>query len=186
VSAYQSGVLFGHAVEKVVIPEVKVTEQEAKDYYDQHKAEFTYPEFYKAESLAFTTVKQGQAALDKLRAGTDFGWMRANAPDQLAEEKVTIKFDGSTVSATSFSPEIAKALAGSKSGDYRLVADGAGHGYVIHVIDKTPSREQPYKDARGAITKKLFSEHIGRDISAWAAKLRQAREVQIYISKIGE
>jgi len=49
----------------------------------------------------------------------------------------------------------------------------------------TPSKEQPYVETREKIARKLFNEHLAKAISDYADKLRQARGVEVFITRIG-
>ena len=184
VEEFRKSLVFSKFIEKVLVPGVKVTEADAKSYYDQHKPEFSYPAFYKLESLGFTNPKDAQGALNKLKAGTEFKWLRANADAQLKEEQRTVQLDGSTISAATLPEGVNAQLTGVKAGDYRLYAAKDQH-YVIHVLDVTPSKEQPYLETREKIARKLFNEHLAKAIADYAAKLRQARGVEVFITRIG-
>jgi hypothetical protein len=43
-------------VQKVLIPDIKVTGEEMKAYYTDHKQEYTYPEMIKLSSLIFSKL----------------------------------------------------------------------------------------------------------------------------------
>ena len=72
VADHITGALFSKFMETVIVPGLKLDEPAARKYYEQHKKDYTYPAFYTLESLAFTSVKEAQAALTKLQAKTDF------------------------------------------------------------------------------------------------------------------
>lgn len=184
VAEYERSVLFGTYVEKAIVPGVKVEEKELQDYYQKHKSEYSFPAFYKLETLGFYDVRTAQAAVDKLRAGTDFKWLKTNAEGQLKSSDLAFELEGATVSAKAMPPELAKALSGARKGDYRLHSEGVGH-YVVHVVDEVPASEQPYEQARASIAEKLSAERIGKAIHEAGLKLREAHEVRIFITRIG-
>ncbi len=184
VTGYVNSLLFGMYLEKVVVPDVKVTDADLRKYYDEHKREFTYPAFYKLESMAFTDVKKAQAAMDKLRSGTDFKWLRTNAEGQVGDPK--LRFDGNTVTAKSLPKDLIDVLAGSKRGDYRLYASPKAEAYVLSVLDAITSAEQAYDEVRASIQDKVVGERLGKAIKAHAEKLRKAHDVQVFITRIGD
>ncbi|BDG05246.1 peptidyl-prolyl cis-trans isomerase [Anaeromyxobacter oryzae] len=184
VEEYERGLTFDTFVEKVIAPDVKVTEQDAQRYYEQHKGEFTAPQMYKLDGLAFRTMPEAQAALDKLKAGTDFVWMQSSAPGQIEPEKRKLQLDGRTLSASMMPRELAQALAGSRSGEYRLFAASDAEAYVIRVIEQTPPAAQPYVDARETIAKKLWNERLAVAMRDYADKLRKAQPVEVLITRV--
>ncbi len=63
---------------------MKLDEAKVRKYYEDHQADYTLPAFYKLESIGFATQKDAEAAVAKLRSGTDFKWLNANADGKLA------------------------------------------------------------------------------------------------------
>ncbi len=185
VKEYANQLAFGAAFERVILPEAKVTEEDARKYYEQHPSEFGTPSLYKMEGLGFSSSKDAQAALGKLQAGTDLKWLLANAEGQLEPSKLTVQLDGFPVSAASLSPELGRALAGAKSGDYRLYADPEGGRYVIHVIEEIPPQLRPFDQVKNTIGQKLQAEKVNAAFKDWAGKLRQHYAIEVLITKIG-
>jgi hypothetical protein len=171
-------------VQRVIFPQVQVEEDEGKQHYEAHKAEYMYPQFYKLEGLAFATPEGAQAALAKLRSGTDLGWLRANAEGQLPEADRKLQLTATTIAATSLPPDLARALAGAKAGDQRLYLTGDG-AYVVRVIAETPPAPQPYTDVREEIARKLFAQKLNDKVQQFAARLRAASSVQVFITGLG-
>jgi len=184
VRAYEDRLVFQAFLEKVLASDVTVTEEQGKAYYEAHKADFKYPAFYKLDGLAFGDSKSAEAALAKLKTGTDLQWLRGNADGQLKRDQQKIQLDGRTLSATAMPDDVARLLAGSKPGDYRLYTGPDSQYYVINVLEVTPETYQDYPAARTAIGNLLMGEHLTSAIREYAAKLRKAHDVRVYISRI--
>jgi parvulin-like peptidyl-prolyl isomerase len=184
VVAYEDSLLFASFLKQVIAPKVTVTEESVRKYFDAHRKDYTYPAFYKLESLAFATAKEAQAAVDKLRSGTDFKWLNANSESQIPAAERKAKLDG-TIAATSLPKDLAEALAGAKVGDHRLYADPAQQFYAVHVVEIVPPQEQPYEEVRSKIEDVLFYDQINADLKDFAGKLRKASDVKVFITKIG-
>jgi len=184
VAAFENQALFSRFIEKAIIPEMKLGEPEVKKYYDEHQKEFMYPAFYKLESLAFSNVKQAQAAIEKLRSGTDFKWLNANADGQLKPSERKANVEGVIVE-TAMPKELVESLANVKKGDYRLYAAGENQFYAIHVLEVTPPTPQAFDEVKESLGQRVFGEAVGAAIKDWAGKLRKARDVQIYLTRIG-
>jgi hypothetical protein len=184
VAQYERALLFNTFIEKVISPDVKVTEADGLGYYEQHKAQFTAPEMYKLDGFAFLKAVDAEAALQKLKGGTDFVWLRSTAEGQVPVEQRSLQFDGRTVSAGTLQPELAKALTGTRAGEYRLYAAGGAEVYVLRVVEQTPPSTRPYVDVREAIVKKVYGEKVDRAIAEYAAKLRKAQRVDLLLARV--
>jgi hypothetical protein len=68
---YEEMILFGAMVEKVVRQDVKVTDKDIEEYYQQHKEEFRVPEKISLEIIPFKTAKLAEDAQAKLKSGID-------------------------------------------------------------------------------------------------------------------
>jgi hypothetical protein len=184
ISDQHDALVFGKFVEKVIVPAVKVTEGDVKTFYDQHRGDYTYPAFYTLSSIAFESAKAAQASVDKLKAGTDFKWLKSNAPGQLPEDRRDIEFEGSTVSGRGIPADLGKLLDGARAGDLRIYAARDGTHYLIQVKAVTPPAPQPYEEARPDIAPKVQRLKVNQSIEEWVGKLRKAREVSVYISQL--
>jgi hypothetical protein len=181
---FREATLFTAYVERAVLPDVKVTEKEGKDYYEKHKAEFTTPAVYKLESLTFASSADAQAVLAKLRSGTDFKWLRANAAGQVKEDARAASLDGVTLSEAALPLQFRTQLASAKPGDYRLGEIG-GQYYVVRVVSASEKKQLPYLDARDTIGSVLIGENLQRAVHETTAKLRQHHQVAVYLTRIG-
>jgi parvulin-like peptidyl-prolyl isomerase len=178
-------VLFGLFVQRVVLPDVEVLESEIKAYYEAHADEFSTPRFYRLDGLTFAKDKDAQKALESLRKGSDFAWVRANAEHQLPEEKRSVQLTGGVFSEQGLPSELAKALAGSKPGDYRLYSPSPAEVHVVRVVSETPPQREPYVETREPIAKKLYDEKVNAALKDYAAKLRAAGDVKVYVTSVG-
>jgi parvulin-like peptidyl-prolyl isomerase len=185
VADFTDSAVFTAFVSKVILPDIKVADEDVAMYYAQHKGEFMYPAFYKVESIGFAKVKDAQAALTKLRSGTDYKWFKSNADGQLKDGESEVQFDGSTVAASAMPKDLAKLMETTKPGDYRLYSSSDNHAHVIHVLEATPPAPQALDDVKQSIHDKVFAERATKSIRDWAEKLRKAHPVTVYITKIG-
>jgi parvulin-like peptidyl-prolyl isomerase len=181
---YESSLLVTAAIERAVAPDVQVKEADLKAYYEAHKAEFTYPRFFRVEGLVFGDAKEAEATLKKLRAGTDFQFLARNADGRMDPATARMRFDG-VLSAADLPPEVQKSLAGARSGEVRLHHDGDQH-HVVHVVEEIPPQAKPFDEARAEIEKKVQGEKLGQAVKDWVARLRKAYPVEVYLARIGD
>lgn len=183
---YEGSVLFGTFIDKVVSPDVKVSTEEITSYYQEHAAEFTYPEMMKIDGLAFESMKNAEAALAKLRQGTDFSWLKTNAENQVDKNtKGLLSFEPNLMFVSDFPEEMKKALAGARSGDFRTFAGPENIFYVLTVQEVVPPKQQALDEVKGDIRKKIYLTKLKKLIEDWADKLRAAAEITIYVVESG-
>ncbi len=180
VKSYEDSILFGTFVEKVIVPEVKLKEEEVKAYYDSHIADYSYPEMIRINSIAFMKKENAEDAIEKLRKGTDFNWLLANAEGRAPKDaKDVLVFKGDLLITKDLPEGVRSSLSDAKPGDLRLYS-GENYSYVLSIKDVVPAKPQPFDDVKKEAAKKVFDEKIAKSMDDWAKKLRQAYKVKIY------
>lgn len=182
VNGYRDSLVFDSFVQKVIVPENKMKEEEVKGYYAAHLKEYSYPEMLKIRGLAFAQRSAAEDAINKLRNGTDYGWLAANADGQVAKDaQGLLTFDGRPVLTDSMPDGVKKALAGSKTGDLRLYTSPEGHFYVLAVQQVGKTDAKPYAEVRQEIAEKLYAEKLKKSVADYAQKLRAQSKVVRYL-----
>ncbi len=182
VQEYETSVLFGAFVNKVIVPDIKLKEEETKSYYNKHIKEYTTPEMMRIKSLAFAKRKDGESAIEKLRKGTEFRWLAANAEGQVNKNaKELLTFDERPIITKDLPEGVQRAIHGARAGDFRLYESPQGYFYVFAIQDVIPSKPQPYEEVRGAVAKKVFDDKVKKAVEDYADKLRAVSDVKIYL-----
>jgi hypothetical protein len=185
VNGYRDSLVFDSFIQKVIVPENKMKEEEVKGYYTAHLKEYSYPEMLKVQSLAFSGRPAAENAMRKLREGTDYGWLAANADGQVARGAPgVLAFDGRPVTTDSMPGGLQKVLAGSKAGDHRLYASPEGPFYVLAVQQVIASNPRPFEEVRTEIAQKLYKEKLTKSVDDYARKLRAHSKVAVYLKRV--
>jgi hypothetical protein len=179
--------LFGLFVQRVVIPDVKVTDDEMRSYYQKHQGEYMDPEMIKMTSLNFRNKRDAEAALKKLKRGDDLNWVRANAEGLVApsNDEGGSSMGMQIVTTKSLPAEMAKAVAGAKAGDFRLSPGSGDEFSVLSIQEIIPARQMPYEEVKGEIWKPVYSNNVAGAIEEWIHKLRAAADIRVFLSEKG-
>jgi parvulin-like peptidyl-prolyl isomerase len=181
--AQEDGVLFDTFVSKVINPEVKIEDEELTSYYSAHLADFSTPAMMRLESIAFSQRKDAQTAIEKLRQGSDFDWMRAHATGQVDPSANVVRFEGEILAYPALPNGVREALEGAAAGDLRFHATPEGPVYVLLVSEVFPATPRALSEVREDILKKIFVEKRQAVLDRWTADLREASEIEIYANK---
>lgn len=180
---FKNNYLFGMFLDKVVVPDVKVNEEDLHAYFQDHRQEYRDPEMMKIVGLAFGTKRDAGAALAKLKKGADINWVRANAEGLEDMSGEGLPFDGRVFTTKSLPKDIREAVAGARRGDLRLYPAPDGHFYVFAILETVPSRQQAFEEVKQEIQKKAFESKLNKALEDWFSKLRAASEIKVYISQ---
>jgi hypothetical protein len=179
---YEESALFNEFIQKVIAPDIRVDEKTLKAYYESHKKEYSKPRMLKMSSIAFEGKKQADKAIARLRKGADFKWMKANA-DGIVTDAEELADENMPVLVPSLPAELRKEVDGAKPGDFRLYSRPNGLYYVVLIAEDIPERAQPFEAVSQQIRTKIINEQLNKSLDDWAAKLRGAYAVTIYLSE---
>ena len=181
---YENSVIFGAFIQKAVVPDIKLKEEDLKAYYDDHIKEYTFPEMMKINSLVFAKREFAEMVLEKLRKGTDFQWLAENAEGQIdkSNSKDVLNFEDKFLTTKDLPEGVSKSVSGAKPGDFRLYESPEGYFYVLAIKDVIPAKPQPFEEAKKKIAKIVFDGKLKKAVEEWAEKLRAVSDVKVYLT----
>jgi parvulin-like peptidyl-prolyl isomerase len=182
VKEFERSTLFDAVVRKAVAPGIKLSENEIKAYYAEHRGEYTTPEMIRIKSLVFADRKNAETALESLRKGADFQWVADRAEGQVDPNAPgVVSFDGRPIMMTELPAGVEKAVKGAKAGDMRLHASPENHVYVLSIQNVVAAQPQPYEQVRQEIAKTMVDAKMQKAVQEYAERLRSLSEVRVYL-----
>lgn len=180
---FKKALILGSFMEKVVTPGIKLNEDELRDYYKKNASDYTYPEMMRIWSIAFRTMDDAKDAIAKLRKGTDFKWLSANAEGKVGEDEADLMFQGNIISARNLPADIHELLQGIDQEDYRLYTGTDGFHYVLYVPDVYPSKQKSFAEVKKELAEIIYNDKIKKEMKDWSDKLKDYYKVEIYLTK---
>jgi hypothetical protein len=180
---YTTSLLFETFLKRVIIPDVKITEEEVRSYYEEHIDDFSSPKMIRMNGIAFHELADAQKALDKLRKGADFKWVSANSPGQVTKgtKGITV-FDNVLLSSTALPDSLRKPADMAKRGDSLLYSDPDDYHHVITISKIFPPTPRRYEDARLPAARQISDEKTRLLIEDWGEKLKEEYDTRIFVT----
>jgi hypothetical protein len=184
---FEKTLLFETFVKRVILPDLKLTEGEVREYYSDHIDEYKSPKMFRMNGLAFHTSSDAEKALEKLRKRADFKWVSANSPGQVERgTEGVLDFKDALLSLTALPEAVRKDADRAQRGDALLYSDPDGLHYVISVEKIFPPTPQAYETARESIARIITDEKMRVLIDEWSDKLKEAYETKIFVSGLDD
>jgi hypothetical protein len=185
VNAYEDSVIFGLFINKVVNPDIKMTQDELKKYYAHNLKKYTPSQMFGMKNLVFQKKKDAESSLDKLRKGTDFTWLSSHAEGLVDKgTEGVLNFDENLISLNTLPEEMKKLLSGAKFGDFKLYSDSKGYFYVLYIYQVVNPDPQTFEEVKEEIAKTIYQDKQKKAIEDWAEKLKAYYPVKIYQSDL--
>ncbi len=181
VKQHEQSLVFGAFINKVITPNIKLDIQQLQTYYKKNSAAFATPQMIRIKGLVFRQRDDAVQAFNKLKKGTDFDWLGANAGGQVDKNtKGLLNFDGRLLTESALPEDVREVVAKTSAGDYKLYQSPEGYFYVLYINQIVPPQPQPFEAVSKDIAEKVFNEKVKKEIEQWAAQLKQYYPVKIY------
>jgi peptidyl-prolyl cis-trans isomerase C len=159
-----------------VYSRVSVTEEEIRQYYEQHKERFQVPEQVRAAQIVVRSLEEARRLQQQLRQGKKFADLARKyslSPD--AKVGGDLGFFPRNVMPPSFD-EVAFRLAVGQVSD--VVATDYGF-HLFKVLERRPPEKRELGAARGELEKALLKLKRAEAQKIYLANLKQAGQIQI-------
>lgn len=185
VKEYEDSLIFDTFIQKVIIQDIKITENELENYYSEHIEEYTYPATAKLSNIGFYQREEAESALSKLKEGADFKWVKENAPGQVEEDKsIVFRLVGKYINIASLPSEIQTVIRGSQPNDFKLHEGSEGYFYITYIEDIIPSKPRLLQEVKEDVIKKVYNNKLRKTVEDTAEKLKEFYKVNIYAKEL--
>lgn len=184
VREYRESVLFGVFLQKVVAPDIRLGDEELRQYYEAHAEDYSYPSMIRLDGIAFVKRDDAVGVFERLKRGEDFRWLRENAEGQADRGAPGLMtFSEGPVLISEMAEGLQSALSNVQTGDVRLYTAPEGHHYILLAHEVFPPARQRFEEVRGDIAKKVFSIKMKAAIDEWGGRLREHADVRVYLEQ---
>jgi hypothetical protein len=183
VEEYERGMLWGAFIQKVVVRDVKLRDEDLKSYYRAHAGDYQSVELVKIRSLAFAKEADAVAALEKLRKGADFNWIKANVEGRMDIDPDDLPVsEDQLVPLNKIDPDVQKVLSGVKAEDFRMYEGKKSRFYILYITEIVPPTQMPYEKVEQQIRNTVFFIKLNEAVNEWIRKLKESADIKVYLA----
>lgn len=183
VAALEKDLLVERYLKTVLGPQVEVTPEEMKAYYQEHLASFNRPPRVHVSQITVATPEKAQDIARQARAGTDFAWLaRLNSIDRFKESGG----ERGWMQPVPGSGELDDTLLAAKPGAVLDPMGVPGNWTVMRVNLREAQGPYPYKEVSGNVRAALYQEKFQRFLGEFLDKLRSRSEIEVNEDALAE
>ena len=172
-------------VEKNIVPSPADMQREYKENKARYRAEsktsvrvILLKPADAGDKKAKSVSARGKELLDRLEKGEDFAALaKSFSADSHAKDGGLWK---DVDPQKSFRPEIAKAIASLKVGEFSTLIDLDGWGFIVRKESETAAKDLSFAEAYDRIERNLKREAGQAEYRAWVKRLREAAFVRVF------
>jgi peptidyl-prolyl cis-trans isomerase C len=113
--SHREGLLMDQFKKKVIIPLVKVEEEEILEYYNSNKEQFRKPDMINLKGIKVGNLEIGRSIVEELKQGADFSFLAREESIDLSGEKGGVL---GSLPANLFPTDALKAFRQARQGQY--------------------------------------------------------------------
>jgi len=161
-----------------VTAKAKVSDEEAKKYYESNATRFKQPEGVKLRLISTKDEKKAQDILAMLKSGDDFGEIAYN----MSEDSYRVKSgDVGYMHKGRMLREIEDAAFKLKIGEISDVINADNNWYIIKLEDKKPEQQMSFEEVRDKLKNDLEKERTKELKDKWIADLRAKARIEVLL-----
>ncbi len=166
-------------IEKILEPQITLTEEELKAYYDENKATFAQEKQVKVSHILVDTLETANEVKQKLVNGGDFA--------ELAKEystDIATKANGGDLgyfASGAMAIEFEKAAFALKVGEISDPVKTEFGYHLIKLVDIKDAQEANYEQSKAEIRETLLEKKVGEEYDLWMQNLYQQYDVKNYL-----
>jgi len=155
--------------------------EEAREYYDQHPAEFKVATRYRIEHLLFAgehEARQVRAEIKRGKLSLAAAGSRGLGGARVVDEKQR------PISARELSPELAKTLPKLKIGQVSPVISTPYGYHLIEIIQRQPPGQIPFAEVENRIKDAIFADRLRKNYQHWLKQQKQSHKIEIFTEQL--
>lgn len=167
-------------LEKLVEPQVEVTEEDLQAYYDQNKAQYETGEQVRASHILVDTKEEADEILALIEGGADFAELaKERSKDGSAAQGGDLNFFGRGQMVAPFE-EAAFAL---EIGEVSDVVESQFGFHIIKLTDKKAAGTATFEEKKEEIRETVTQQKMSQRMSAYLEELRSAAKIENALDK---
>lgn len=170
--------LLNELVTRLLTPQVNVTDEDVKAYFDEHQAELGQPEQVRARHILVKTKEEAEKIRAQLEEGADFAELARKY--SLDESSAADGGELGFLTADQLVPEFSEAAFALEVGAISQPVQTQYGYHIIQVEEKKPAVPAKLEEVSRTIVETLTKDRIRQIVPIWLRQLRAKATIQTF------
>jgi peptidyl-prolyl cis-trans isomerase SurA len=182
-SGLRSNVLKGRLLNRVISPEVNVTEQNLRQYYDKHKDEFIDEEYRLQQIFVSGQRADGQKHIAEAHKLLQEGKSFEAVVREFSDDKKSAATDGDIgyVKKVDLIPQLREVVGLLALGAYSSIISTPYGFNIFRLVEKKKGETMTFEMAKDTINEKIIQEESEKRYKDYIVKLRKGSYIEVKI-----
>jgi parvulin-like peptidyl-prolyl isomerase len=171
---YENKLLKDMFIKRIIVPQIIITEEKAKEYYSMHQELFIRPARYNLQQITVNDIEEAQVILSNLKKGADFSWWaKTKSIDSAASEGGNVGWF-----VKSALPElVGEIIDNLNPGDISSILEENSHYMIVRLKEKSDEKVKPYEEVKDTVYKAFFNEQLKTIFSEYVSTLKADADI---------
>lgn len=162
-------------IEKLIGPDIEITDEQIKTYFEENKESFAQPEQVEASHILVATKEEADEVAQKLKDGDSFATLAA----EYSTDTATAENGGELGSfgVGEMATEFEEAAFAMEVDEISKPVETEFGFHIIKVTGKTEAAEANLEDSKEQIKETLFDEALNTQYATWIAEKKQSYDI---------
>lgn len=173
---YKDQLLKGAFIDKVIMPRIKVDEEEANRYYSEHKEKFIGPDQYKYQQITVKDMEAAEEILGQLKSGVDFAWI---AKDKSRDSARLAGGHAGWKSSREMPAGLKDAIEKLKPGELSPVFEINSEYSIVKLLDTKKGEILSFDKVKERVMNLVYAEQYYKVWNDYTSKLKEKADIRI-------
>lgn len=164
-------------IERVILPQINITEADLKEYYENNQAEFLIPAKYRIQQITVKTIEEATEIEKNLRNGADFSWI---AKRKSIDSESSRGGEAGWVAKRELPEPVRNIIKDLNIGELSQVIQVNSQYKIIKILEKQEEAIEEFERAKNDVTKAVYDNKFKEIVEKYVNQLKKDSEILVY------
>jgi parvulin-like peptidyl-prolyl isomerase len=176
VDRYENQLLKNTFINRVIVPQIVLSDEALKEYYLSHQESFMKPPTFKIQQITVKTLQDAEDIINDLKNGAEFSWLAKNrSVDSAAPEGGNLGW----LTKAEMPEPVRKVIETLKPGDISPTLKIDSFYRIIQLLDKKDGEVEEFAKVKEAVRRAAFEEQVNNILNGYIDQLKKDSDITI-------
>jgi peptidyl-prolyl cis-trans isomerase C len=176
VDRYENQLLKNTFINRVIVPQIALSDEALKEYYLSHQGSFMKPASFKTQQITVKTMQDAEDILSDLKNGAEFSWLAKNRSiDSAASEGGNLGW----LTKAEMPDPVRKIIETLKQGDISPIVKIDSFYRIIELLDRKEGELEEFAKVKRAVHRAAFEEQVNDILDSYISQLKKDSDIRV-------
>jgi parvulin-like peptidyl-prolyl isomerase len=176
VDRYENQLLKNTFINRVIVPQIVLSDEALKEYYLSHQESFMKPPTFKIQQITVKTMQDAEDIINDLKNGAEFSWLAKNRSiDPAASERGNLGW----LTKAEMSEPVRKVIETLKPGDISPILKVDSFYRIIQLLGRKGGEVEEFVKVKEAVHRAAFEDKVNDILNSYIGQLKKDSDITI-------